>query len=180
VSLPAPRTAAGPYRVAFVCLGNICRSPMAHVVLAAKVADSPLAGRVEVDSSGTGDWHVGDGMDPRAARTLTSAGYDATRHRAQQFASTWFDRHDVIVALDSSNRRDVLAIARDDGARDRVRMLREFDPLADDDLDVPDPWYGGQRGFDDVLAMIDRSTDGLLGALEELLAPSTQAPEATG
>jgi protein-tyrosine phosphatase len=170
VSLPSPRHPGGPYRVALVCLGNICRSPMAHVVLAAKIAGSPLDGRVEVDSSGTGDWHLGDPMDPRAATTLSAAGYDPSRHRSQKFGPRWFDEFDVIVVMDSSNRRDVLAAAHDDDGRQRVRMLREFDPEADGDLDIPDPWYGGQSGFDDVLAMIERSTDGLIVALDDLLA----------
>jgi protein-tyrosine phosphatase len=155
--------------VALVCLGNICRSPMAHVVLAAKLPGSLLDGRVDVDSSGTGDWHIGDPMDPRAAATLAAAGYDPSLHRAQQFDDTWHDAYDVIVVMDSSNRRNVLAGARDDASRARVRMLREFDPEADGDLDVPDPWHGGQPGFDDVLAMIERSTDGLVDALTDLL-----------
>jgi protein-tyrosine phosphatase len=143
---------------------------MAHVVLAEKVAGSSLDGRVEVDSSGTGDWHLGDPMDARAAATLSTAGYDPSRHRAQQFGPGWFAEFDLVVVMDSSNRRDVLALAPDDHARDRVRMLRDFDPEAAGDLDVPDPWHGGQSGFDDVLAMVERSTDGLLRALEAALA----------
>jgi protein-tyrosine phosphatase len=142
---------------------------MAHVVLEAKLDRTPLARRVEVDSSGTGDWHVGQGMDTRAATTLTAAGYDPTRHRAQQFDRAWFERHDAILAMDAENKRDVLRDAPDDESRSRILMLREFDPNADGDLDVPDPWHGGQRGFDDVLAMIERSTDGLLAALKEAL-----------
>jgi protein-tyrosine phosphatase len=170
VDLPPPRRSDGPYRIALVCLGNICRSPMAHIVLDEKLERTPLAGRVAVDSSGTGDWHLGDPMDERAASTLSAAGYDPSRHRAQQFAAHWFDRNDVIVVMDSGNRRDVLAAAPDQASRDRVRMLREFDPEADDDdLDVPDPWHGGQDGFDTVLAMVERSTDGIIDALEDLL-----------
>ena len=94
--LPAPRGSSDddPYRVALVCLGNICRSPMAEVVLSSMVEQSGLADRVEVVSSGTGDWHVGKPMDRRAAATLTAHGYDATRHRAQQFDPTWLDDHD--------------------------------------------------------------------------------------
>ena len=143
---------------------------MAHVVLAAKVARSSLEGRVDVDSSGTGTWHLGHPMDERAASTLAAAGYNGSSHRAQHFGRTWFDDYDVIVAMDSSNRRDILADAPDEDSEQRVRMLREFDPLAGGDLDIPDPWYGGQAGFDDVLAMVERSTDGLIEALEELLA----------
>jgi protein-tyrosine phosphatase len=143
---------------------------MAHVVLAAKIARSPLDGRVDVDSSGTGTWHLGDPMDERAASTLAAAGYSGDRHRARHFDRSWFDDYDLIVAMDSSNRRDILADAPDDESGHRVRMLREFDPLADGDLDIPDPWYGGQAGFDEVLAMVERSTDGLIEALDDRLA----------
>jgi len=142
---------------------------MAHVVLQAKLSDSPLAGRVEVDSSGTGGWHLGDPMDNRAAATLAAAGYDPSRHRSQQFDRGWFDAFDAVIVMDASNQRDVLALASDDESRARLRMLREFDPEAGDDLEVPDPWYGGQTGFDDVLAMVERSTDGIVDALRELL-----------
>jgi protein-tyrosine phosphatase len=148
---------------------------MAHIVLAEKLDRSPLKGRVAVDSSGTGDWHLGDPMDPRAASTLAAAGYDPSRHRAQQFAAHWFDDNDVVVVMDSSNRRDVLAAAPDQDSRDRTRMLREFDPeAAAGDLDVPDPWQGGQDGFDTVLAMVERSTDGLIDALEDRLVRTDQ------
>jgi protein-tyrosine phosphatase len=143
---------------------------MAHVVLAAKIAGSDLDGRVDVDSSGTGDWHLGGPMDERAAATLAAAGYNPSRHRAQQFGPAWFDDFDLIVVMDSSNRRNVLAAAGDDDSRGRVRMLREFDPEAAGDLDVPDPWNGGQSGFDNVLAMVERSTDALADELDDLLA----------
>jgi low molecular weight protein-tyrosine phosphatase len=172
MGLPAPREPGARYRVAVVCLGNICRSPMAHVVLTAKLAESALAGAVDVDSSGTGDWHLGSAMDDRAAAALDAAGYHVGGHRSQLFTASWFDDNDLVVVMDSSNRRDVLALAREDSDRARVRMLREFDPEAGDELDVPDPWYGGQSGFDDVLAMIERSTDLLIAELEELLAPA--------
>jgi protein-tyrosine phosphatase len=162
--LPPGRDGHGPYRIAVVCLGNICRSPMAAVVLEAKIAASSLSGRVEVRSSGTGDWHVGDRMDGRAAATLTDAGYDADRHRAQQFDHTWFGDHDLVLAMDRSNRRNVTALARG-GNGDRVRLFRQFDPEAGDDLEVPDPWYGGQDGFDEVLAIVERTSDELVAQL---------------
>ncbi|SKB07587.1 low molecular weight protein-tyrosine-phosphatase [Aeromicrobium choanae] len=147
-----------PRRVALVCLGNICRSPMADVVLEHQLAQAGVDD-VEVSSSGTGDWHVGQRMDERAAATLTAAGYDATRHRARTFTPDWFDEQDLILVMDSSNRADVLALATSDEQRAKVRMYRSFDPEADTpDAEVPDPWYGGPEGFDEVLAMVERTT----------------------
>ncbi|MFO6452484.1 MULTISPECIES: low molecular weight protein-tyrosine-phosphatase [unclassified Aeromicrobium] len=147
-----------PRRVALVCLGNICRSPMADVVLERQLAEAGVDD-VEVSSSGTGDWHVGQPMDERAAATLTAAGYDATRHRARTFTADWFDEQDLILVMDSSNHADVLALATSDDHRTKVRMYRSFDPEADTpDAEVPDPWYGGPEGFDEVLAMVERTS----------------------
>ena len=151
--LPAPRQ-PGAYRIALVCLGNICRSPMAEVVLRSKLEDAGLGDRVEVVSSGTGDWHVGNPMDRRAAATLTAHGYDASRHRAQQFEASWLDECDAVLAMDASNRAD---IGEGDG---RVLMFRDFDPrLAPDDgeRDVPDPYYGDDDGFGHVLGIVQRT-----------------------
>lgn len=151
-----------PYRVTFVCTGNICRSPTAEWVFRAHVRDAGLDGRVEVDSSGTGGWHVGEPADPRAAATLRAAGYDC-EHRARQFQRAWFARYDLVVALDSSHRRALLGMASGEEARAKVRLLREFDPEADgDDLDVPDPYYGGESGFKRVLRMIENACPGLI------------------
>ena len=101
-----------PYRVALVCLGNICRSPMAAVVLADHVARAGLSDEVEVVSAGTGPWHVGQPMDDRAAATLGAAGYDASRHRAQQIDAGWFDTCDLVLVMDEQNLHDVTALAR--------------------------------------------------------------------
>jgi protein-tyrosine phosphatase len=144
---------------------------MAAVVLATKIEASELAGKVIVHSSGTGDWHVGDRMDHRAADTLTAAGYLPDHHRAQHFERAWFADHDVFVAMDRSNLRDVSRMAPDRD-RDRVVLFREFDPDARGEFEVPDPWYGGQDGFDVVLAIVERTTDHLLDELRTLLAPS--------
>jgi protein-tyrosine phosphatase len=167
-SLPPART-PGQYAVALVCLGNICRSPMADVVLQDRLARAGLGDRVSVASCGTGDWHVGNRMDSRAATTLTAAGYDATRHRAQQLDPAWFDRFDLLLAMDAENHAELLRRAPDDQARAKVRYLREFDPesAARGDLDVPDPYYGGKRGFDDVLDLVEAACRGLLEELSE-------------
>jgi protein-tyrosine phosphatase len=161
VSLPPAQ--GRPYRVALVCLGNICRSPTADVVLNAYVDRAGLADRVEVTSAGTGDWHVGEPMDRRAAATLRDADFDPDRHRAQQFTGDWFDR-DLVLAMDAANLRDVRALG---GEPDRVRMFRDFDPAGPGD--VPDPWGGGQQGFAEVLAMVERTSAVLVDELGRLL-----------
>jgi protein-tyrosine phosphatase len=152
--IPAPRT-PGRYAVAVVCLGNICRSPMADVVLQEKLAGTD----VEVRSAGTGDWHIGQPMDDRAAATLEAHGYDPSRHRAQQVGPDWTTRFDLILAMDEANLRDL------GGRSDRVRLFRDFDPLGTGE--VPDPYYGGGEGFEEVLAMVERTADALA---EELRA----------
>lgn len=166
--VPAPRHPTAPYTIAMVCLGNICRSPTAEVVLSAKLAKTGLGSQVTVLSSGTGDWHAGGPMDPRAATTLTAAGYDPSRHRAQQFNAEWFERCDLVLAMDRGNLRAIDALSPDDLARDRVRLFREFDPLADGELEVADPWYGGVAGFRDMLAIVERTTDELVARLQLL------------
>ncbi len=136
-----------PYRVCLVCLGNICRSPMAEAVLRAKLRAANLDDAVVVDSAGTGDWHVGHGADARARAALASRGYP-NEHVARQFAAAWFADHDLILAMDEANLRELRRLAPDQQTADRVRLLRSYDPKATGDLDVPDPYYGGTDGFD--------------------------------
>ena len=168
-ALPEPRT-PGRYRVAVVCLGNICRSPMAHVVLEDLVERAGLADRVEVVSSGTGGWHVGAPMDRRAAAGLTAPGDDATQHRAREFARSWIEDCDLVLAMDATNHADILEHAHDPDEWDRVRMLRDFDPRATDaDREVPDPYYGRDDGFEQVLGMVTRSAKGLVDELLTIL-----------
>jgi protein-tyrosine phosphatase len=150
------------YRIVFVCLGNICRSPMAEVVMRSLVGEAGLRDRVEVASAGTDDWHVGERADPRTVEILSARGYDGSTHRARQFEADWFDRYDLVVALDAANRDDLLRTAPAD-RRDDVRLLRAHDPTADPaDLDVPDPYYGGADGFGKALSMVERACRGLL------------------
>ncbi|MDQ4051968.1 MAG: low molecular weight phosphotyrosine protein phosphatase [Actinomycetota bacterium] len=171
-ALPAPRT-PGRYSVALVCLGNICRSPMADVVLQQRIADAGLDDRVTVASCGTGDWHIGHPMDRRAAAALAAAGYDATRHRAQQFARSWLDEHDLVLAMDAQNLADVVTDADVDA--DRVRLYRDFDPR-EPGGDVPDPYYGGDSGFEEVLDMVERTSVALVSALVTLLSREPDRP----
>lgn len=147
-----------PYRVTFVCTGNICRSPMAEHIFRRHAEDEGLD--VEADSSGTGHWHVGDGADERAAATLRRAGYTCM-HVARQFDPAWFGHYDLIVALDQGHRRDLLRLAPDDEARAKVRLLREFDPGARE-LDVADPYYSRDLAFDEVREQIEAAVPGLL------------------
>lgn len=157
------------YSIGIVCLGNICRSPMAHVVLEDRLARAGLADEVEVTSSGTGDWHRGEPMDRRAAATLTDAGYDASRHTARTFGTDWFDR-DLLLAMDDANLRDMIDQAPDPAAAQRVQMFRSFDPEASGpDAEVPDPWYGGADGFAEVLAMVERTADSIVEQLPDLI-----------
>jgi protein-tyrosine phosphatase len=161
------------YRITTVCLGNICRSPMAEAVIRARVDDAGLAARVLVDSAGTDGWHIGEDADPRALQTLRAAGYDLA-HSGRQITTEWFlepGHPDLLLTMDSSNYATVTALAPDEVARERVRMLRSFDPalvgipLGDPRLDVPDPWYGAHDGFLEVLAMIEAAADGLVADL---------------
>jgi protein-tyrosine phosphatase len=164
--LPPKRRADGaPYRIALVCLGNICRSPIAEVVLAAKVAHAGLDDRVEVVSAGTGGWHVGEPMDRRAAAVLAAHGYDGSEHRASQFEAHWHAEYDLVLAMDESNHADLRDLTR--SGTSRLRMFRDFDPRAEGgDRDVPDPYYGGDDGFTHVLATVERTCDALVAALE--------------
>jgi protein-tyrosine phosphatase len=170
VSAPVPAAAATaaredpPRRVAVVCLGNICRSPIAEVVLRDRLASAGLGERVEVLSAGTGGWHVGGPMDERAAAVLTGRGYDASRHRARQVDPGWLATLDLVLAMDEQNLRDLEPLV-DHG---RLRMFRELDPEAGpDDLDVPDPYFGGEDGFDEVLTVVERTADALVAAWRE-------------
>jgi len=142
-------------------MGNICRSPIAEAVLRAFVREAKLDGEIEVRSAGTGGWHVGDGADPRALAALSRHGYDASEHEARQFAPAWFEANDLVLAVDRSTFATLEQIAPPEDAG-KLRLLREFDPAAGDDLDVPDPYYGRSRGFDDVVAMAERACRGLI------------------
>jgi len=161
-------------RIEMVCLGNICRSPMAAAVLHNKVADlsSP---RVIVTSSGTSNYHIGEGAHKSSIRTWESAGYSYS-HTAKQFSKKSFIEQDLILCMDTSNRAMVLTAAENEEQRAKVFLLRQFDPeLREIDptsrdaekLIVPDPWGQGMDAFEKVLELIERATDGLLKELQK-------------
>jgi protein-tyrosine phosphatase len=178
-----------PVRVCFVCSGNICRSPTAEVVLTALARDTGREHLVAVDSAGTGDWHAGDEMDGRSRATMADAGYAVPPHVAKQFAAELFAERDVVVALDSGHHRALLWLADETpdppAARAKVVLLRDFDPQLEpgETPDVADPYYGGARGFVNVLEQIERSCARLLDAIEaaveagrDLAGQQTESP----
>ena len=150
--------------VCFVCTGNICRSPMAEVIFIDTLRREGLAHRVQVSSAGTGPWHVGDPADPRAAESLRRAGYDCT-HTAAQLGAQHLSA-DLLVALDHGHLSALRRMVRDP---ERVVLLRSFDRAAGRDLDVPDPYFGGDPGFDDVLRMVRAAMPGLIAWVRERL-----------
>ncbi|GAA1907760.1 low molecular weight protein-tyrosine-phosphatase [Nocardioides lentus] len=159
--------------MAVVCLGNICRSPIAGVVLRDRVAGAGLADVVTVTSGGTGGWHVGGEMDARAAATLDAAGYDAddvAGHRARQYDAGWAAEADLVLAMDAGNLAEVRRRAEAAGTAEpgRLRLFRDLDDV-DPGADVPDPYYGGDDGFEEVLGMVERTADRLVAALPDAL-----------
>jgi protein-tyrosine phosphatase len=180
-SLPAPAVRPGnpPYRVCFVCTGNICRSPMAASVFRSRVDEAGLTDRVRVDSAGTGAWHEGDAADHRTVAVLTANGYEE-EHIARQFQAGWFADLDLIIALDEGHVRALRHLAPSEGDAGKVRLLRSYDPdAADGDLDVPDPYYGGMDSFELCLDLIEAASDGLLEAVRTALdGDGTPAPAA--
>jgi protein-tyrosine phosphatase len=162
-----------PYRVCFVCSGNICRSPTAEAVLRRRLADAGLEKEVEVDSAGLGDWHVGERADRRSAAALRARGYPAWVHEAKQFRRADFAQRDLVVALDAGHEQGLRALADSDEDRAKIRLLRSYDPGAAADpagLDVPDPYYGGEQGFEHVLDLVEAACAGLLTEIEAALA----------
>lgn len=153
-----------PTSVCFVCLGNICRSPTAAAVMRDLVEDAGLGGEILVDSAGTGDWHVGQEPDRRSAAAAAARGI-VMRHRARQFTRTDFARFDHVVAMDHDNADALRALASSAEDRAKIRLLRSYDPASAPDAVVPDPYYGGPGGFDDVLDMCAAACRGLLAAL---------------
>lgn len=151
--------------ICFVCLGNICRSPTAEGVMRHQVAAAGLDGAIEIDSAGTGDWHVGEAPDARAQQAARARGYDLSALRARQIGDADFERFDLVLAMDGAN----LAALRKrcpPQYRGKVRPLMEFagDGSAGD---IADPYFGGARGFEQVLDQCEAACRGLLDSLRE-------------
>lgn len=160
---------ADPFRLVFVCTGNICRSPIAEVVFRALAEQAGLGDRVVSTSAGTGDWHVGERADQRTIDALARHGYDGSRHRARQFTVADFDDNDLVVALDRSHERILAEWARTPADTDKLALLTSFDRGASPD--VPDPYFGGPAMFDEVLGMIESASRALFRQLEPAIRP---------
>ena len=155
-------------RICFVCLGNICRSPTAHGVMERLVADAGLAAQVVVDSAGTAASHLGELPDERRVRAARRRGIELT-HRARQFVAADLDRFDLVLAMDGMNLDRLRELALGRASAPRIALLRSFDPTAEPDAEVPDPWAGGAAGFEEVLDQCERACAGLLAHVREQL-----------
>lgn len=144
---------------------------MAEVLIGAELAAAGLADRVSVQSAGTGDWHLGERMDRGARAELSRRGFDGSAHRARQIGPDWLDRFDLLIAMDQSNLRALRRMAaRRPNLADRIRLLRSFDPEADDGAEVPDPYGAGPDQFAEVFELIAAGARGLVGELAAMFA----------
>jgi protein-tyrosine phosphatase len=155
-----------PIRIAisFVCMGNICRSPTAEAIMRHLVREAGLQGKIEIDSAGTGAWHVGEERDRRSRAVAKRRGMPI-EGPARQFQREDFDRFDLVLALDEENARDLRRLAASEQDCKKVRLLREFDPSAPEGASVPDPYYGGPQGFEEVFDICLSACRGLLDYL---------------
>ncbi|AIO32598.1 low molecular weight phosphotyrosine phosphatase family protein [Burkholderia cenocepacia] len=154
--------------ICFVCLGNICRSPTAEGVMRHHVDAAGLADRIDVDSAGTGDWHVGEPPDTRAQAAARLRGYDLSALRARQVGTADFERFDLLLAMDEANLAELRRRCPPQH-RDKVRLLMEFAPGATE-TEVADPYFGGAQGFEQVLDQVERACEGLLQTLRARVA----------
>jgi protein-tyrosine phosphatase len=176
--VPAPRDPDGNYRILLVCLGNICRSPMAEVILRDEIDQAGLGGKITVESAGTGDWHVGGPMDGRARAELSRRGYDGSQHVARQITAGWLPDYDLFVVMDQRNLANLRLMAAGqpgrapapDLADGRIRLMRSFDPAAEPEAEVPDPYHGGPAEYEETFELVQAAARGLTARLAERLS----------
>lgn len=149
-------------RILFVCLGNICRSPLSEAILRTKAEALGLGRLVEVDSAGTGGWHYGDAPDPRSIAVAYRHGIDISGLRARKVRTVDFNDFDMIFAMDRSNLRDLVKIAPHDSVAD-IHLFMDF--VSGQKRDVPDPYYGDEGDFETVYQMLSQGCDRLLSIL---------------
>ena len=155
------------YRVLFVCLGNICRSPAAEIVFHAAVERAGLQDRVMADSCGTASYHTGEKPDHRMLAALERAGYAWGGHRARTFSRRDFEQFDLIIPQDEANRRDILALASRPEQKAKVRPMSDWFTAGETEREVPDPYYGGPAGFDAVVKLLERAMESLVQEMKQ-------------
>lgn len=166
-------------RVLMVCMGNICRSPTAEGVLRRKLQVAGLGDRVEVDSAGTHDYHVGSPPDRRSQQHAARRGYDLSSLRARELVAADFARFDLVLVMDDANHR-IASRLRPAAQRCRLGYLMQFSARHAGDLEVPDPYSGGPDGFEDVLDRIESACDGLVAKwLDPVVLQSPHSPDGT-
>lgn len=148
--------------ILFICLGNICRSPLAQGVFEKQMANSSLAGKIRVDSAGTGNWHIGERPDPRSEQTAAKYGIDISSQRCRQLTASDFHEFDLILGMDPSNLSNARAANRTNGTA-QIELFYEYAGLGA--IKIPDPYYGGEDGFEEAYEMIKQASDGVLHRL---------------
>ncbi|MFT4801345.1 MAG: protein-tyrosine phosphatase [Flavobacteriaceae bacterium] len=147
-------------KILMVCLGNICRSPLAEGILKSKIDSN----KVVVDSAGTGHWHIGNKPDPRSIEVAKKHQLDITNQRGRQFSKQDFDNFDYIFVMDTSNKENVLSLARNDSDKEKVHLILD-ELFPNENVDVPDPYYGGGQGFENVYKMLDEACESFVNRL---------------
>ncbi|MBC8286639.1 MAG: low molecular weight phosphotyrosine protein phosphatase [Nitrospinae bacterium] len=155
--------------VCFVCLGNICRSPLAQGVFEALVKKEGLQDRIKTSSAGVSGWHAGSPPDVRMQQTARSHGIQLNS-RGRQFQASDFQQMDLVLAMDHSNLDALQQMRPEPELQDKLFLFRSFDPKNDGDLEVPDPYYGGDKGFETVYQMVERTCPKVLQHLQTKLA----------
>ena len=148
--------------VLFVCLGNICRSPLAEAIFKHKIKEKGLDDLIVSDSCGTSNYHIGSQPDPRTIANATKNGI-VINHCGRQFSEDDFEKFDFILAMDNSNYRNILNLPGSERFRDKVSLMREFDPL--EKGEVPDPYFGGEEGFQHVFEILNRTLENFINYL---------------
>ena len=163
--------------VLFVCLGNICRSPTAHGVFAQRVSERGLQSQIQVDSAGTGDWHVGEAPDKRATAAAAKRGFDLSSLRARQVSAKDFGQYHYVIAMDNNNLADLNAL-KPHHYNGELALFLSYG--SDNTVEVPDPYYGAGDGFEQVLDLVEQASDGLLAAIMQQHPIMQTHPELAG
>lgn len=151
-------------KVLFVCMGNICRSPLAHGLFEHRVEEAGLSKAISIDSAGTHAYHVGNTPDPRSQQTAKRHGIDLSAQRARQVRESDFEQFDYVIAMDRDNHA-ILSAQCPAEHRHKLKLFLEFAPQLSE-TEVPDPYYGGDSGFEHVYQLIDAAADGLMADIE--------------